>query len=314
MTLAAPIRRAATRTVVLDRSLEALPLFRLSDSAEEGAISYAPEGGGRWRVLPAPGDRLPGTFDQDVYVELMHRYGDAGSPEDGAVTFTLHAFLRSIGRRVDGRTYEQLRSALTRLERTTLESGGVYGVASEPPLEGSFTLLSSVTIERRRLTDRDQLALFSSLAASEPGDARVIISPLMRANIAAGATVALSLPQYQSLSNPVARRLYRLLNVIRTESGGTDGPDRSDRSDRSDQIVWRVPLERLAARLPLTQRYPSHLQRVLIPAHEMLITAGLLRDASFQQTDRDWHVEYALAPALASVPASAVATRNHMAP
>lgn len=308
MTFAAPIRRAATRTVVLDRSLEALPLFRLSDSAEEGAISYAPEGGGRWRVLPAPGDRLPGTFDQDVYVELMHRYGDAASPEDGAVTFTLHAFLRSIGRRVDGRTYEQLRSALTRLERTILESGGVYGVASEPPLEGSFTLLSSVTIERRRLTDREQLALFSSLAASEPGDARVIISPLIRANIAAGATVALSLPQYQSLSNPVARRLYRLLNVIRTESGG------ADHSDRSDHTVWRVPLERLAAQLPLTQRYPSHLQRVLIPAHEMLITAGLLRDASFQQTDRDWHVEYALAPALASVPASAVATRNHMAP
>ncbi len=311
MTLAAPIRRAATRTVVLDRSLEALPLFRLSDSAEEGAISYAPEGGGRWRVLPAPGDRLPGTFDQDVYVELMHRYGDAGSPEDGAVTFTLHAFLRSIGRRVDGRTYEQLRSALTRLERTTLESGGVYGISSEPPeppLEGSFALLSSVTIERRRLTDRDQLALFSSLAASEPGDARVIISPLMRANIAAGVTVALSVPQYQSLSNPVARRLYRLLNVIRTESSAAVGPD------RSDHMVWRVPLERLAAQLPLTQRYPSHLQRVLIPAHEMLITAGLLRDASFQQTDRDWHVEYALAPAIANVPASAVATRNHMAP
>ncbi|MGI9091777.1 MAG: replication initiator protein A [Gemmatimonadaceae bacterium] len=302
MTLGAPIRRTATRTVVLDRSLEALPLFRLSDSAEEGAISYAPEGGGRWRVLPAPGDRLPGTFDQDVYVELMHRYGESGSPEDGSLTFTLHAFLRSIGRRVDGRTYEQLRSALTRLERTTLESGGVYGIPAEPPLEGSFTLLNSVTIERRRLTDRDQLALFSSMAASEPGDARVIISPLIRANIAAGATVALSLPQYQSLSNPVARRLYRLLSVIRTEGHDT----------------WRVPLERLAAQLPLTQRYPSHLQRVLIPAHEMLITAGLLRNASFQQADREWHVEYALTPAqvptLATVSASAATTRNHMAP
>jgi hypothetical protein len=27
------------------------------------------------------------------------------------------------------------------------------------------------------------------------------------------------------------------------------------------------------------QRYPSHLQRVLQPAHEMLRTAGIVRDA-----------------------------------
>lgn len=292
MPLAGPIRRTATKTVVLDRALEALPLFRLSDSADEGAISFSPETGGRWRVLPAPGDRLPGTFDQDVYVELLHRFSEAGFPDDGALTFTLHAFLRSLGRRVDGRTYEQLRSALTRLERTTLESSGVYATPSEPALEGSFTLLSSVSIERRRLTDREQLALFSTLAASEPGDARVVISPYVRANIAAGASVTLSLPHYLSLSNPVARRLYRLLNLARSDGFG----------ETAAEDVWRVPLERLAARLPLTQRYPSHLQRVLIPAHEVLITAGLLNDASFQQTDREWHVEYTLT------------TRNHPAP
>src|SRR5438034_7551023 len=115
-------RRAATKLVALDRSLEALPLFRLSDSAEDSVISYSTEGGGRWRVLPAPGDRLPGTFDQDVYVELLHRFHEADCPEDGALTFTLHSFLRSMGRKADGRTYEQLRAALSRLERTTLES------------------------------------------------------------------------------------------------------------------------------------------------------------------------------------------------
>ena len=119
-------RKRVSRTVVLDRSLEALPVFRLSDSAEEAAIAYEPDDGGRWRVLPAPGERLPGTFDQDVYVELMRRYHEAGAPADGVLTFTLHAFLRSMGRRVDGRTYEQLRSALHRLLRTALESDGAY--------------------------------------------------------------------------------------------------------------------------------------------------------------------------------------------
>lgn len=273
-------RKSTARAIVLDRSLESLPVFRLSDSADDSAISFSPESGGRWRVLPAPGDRLPGTFDQDVYVEILHRYNDAGFPADGVISFTLHAFLRSIGRRVDGRTYEQLRSALTRLERTTLESGGVYTVASDGiRLDGQFTILSSVMIARRRVAERDQFTLFPVLAASEPGDARVTLSPLIRANIAAGYTVSLSTLHYQSLTNPVARRLYRLLEVARQE--GT--------------VTWRIPLDRLAEQLPLTQRFPSHLQRVLQPAHEMLLASGLLRDASFRQISRAWFVDYVLA-------------------
>jgi plasmid replication initiation protein len=273
-------RKSTARAIVLDRSLESLPVFRLSDSADDSAISFTPESGGRWRVLPAPGDRLPGTFDQDVYVEILHRYNDAGFPADGVISFTLHAFLRSIGRRVDGRTYEQLRSALTRLERTTLESGGVYTVASDGThLDGQFTILSSVMIARRRVAERDQFTLFPVLAASEPGDARVTLSPLIRANISAGYTVSLSTLHYQSLTNPVARRLYRLLEVARQE--GT--------------VTWRIPLERLAEQLPLTQRFPSHLQRVLQPAHEMLLASGLLRDAAFRQISRAWFVDYVLA-------------------
>lgn len=273
-------RRSTTRAIVLDRSLEALPLFRLSDSADDSAISLSPENGGRWRVLPAPGDRLPGTFDQDVYIEILHRYNDAGFPADGVVSFTLHAFLRSMGRRVDGRTYEQLRSALTRLERTALESSGVYFIAPEGSfLEGQFSILSSVMIARRRIAERDQFALFPVLAASEPGDARITISPVLRANIAAGHTVSLSALHYQSLTNPVARRLYRLLEVARAEGA----------------VTWRISLEGLATQLPLTQRYPSHLQRVLQPAHEMLITSGLLREAVFRQVSRVWMVDYVLA-------------------
>jgi plasmid replication initiation protein len=231
-------------------------------------------------VLPVPGDRLPGTFDQDVYVEILHRYSEEGFPSDGTISFTLHSFLRSIGRKVDGRTYEQLRSALNRLERTILESSGVYMPAKrEAPLDDRFTILTSVSIERRRLADREQFTLFPVLTASEPGDARVTISPLIRDNIAAGCTVTLSSLVYQSLTSPVARRLYRLMEVAR-EAG---------------MVAWRVPLEELALQLPLTQRYPSHLQRVLQPAHEMLVAAGVVRSAQFRQINRDWLVDYTLA-------------------
>lgn len=273
-------RRHHARAIVLDRALEPLPLFRLSDSAEDAAITWVPESGGRWRVLPAPGERLPGTFDQDVYIEILHRFHEAGEPADGVVSFTLHAFLRSMGRRVDGRTYEQLRAALARLERTTLESSGTYwDAAAGAPLGGRFTVLSAVAIDRRRTSDRDQLTLFPALTASEPGVARVTLSPVIRANIAARHTVTLSAPHYLALSSPVARRLYRLLEVAREEG----------------RVTWRVALEKLAEQLPLSQRYPSHLQRVLQPAHEMLLAAGLVRDAAIRQQQREWYVDYVLA-------------------
>lgn len=277
MTLAAR-RRPAVRGVVLDRALEALPLFRLSDSADDSPVTFITDAGGRWRVIPAPGDRLPGTFDQDVYVEVLHRYNEAGAPADGAVSFTLHSFLRSMGRRADGRTYEQLRGALARLERTTLESQAAYWSASTGNEDVSFTVLSSVSVQRRRVADREQLHLFGNLAAGEPGDARVVISPTLRANLAARHAVTLSAARYHALSSPVARRLYRILEVARADG----------------RLSWRVSLERLAEQLPLTQRYPSHLQRVLQPAHEMLLSVGLVRDIGIRQYEKVWHVDYVL--------------------
>jgi plasmid replication initiation protein len=279
MSLAAR-RRTAMRVVPLDRSLEKLPLFRLSDSAEDAAITFAAEDGGRWRVLPSPGERLPGTFDQDVYVELMHRFHEAGEPVDGAVTFTLHAFLRSMGRQVDGRTYEQLRGALSRLERTTLESmRSYYSAGANALVESRFTILSSVVIERRRMSDRDQLPLFPAVTATEPGVARVTISPVIRENLTHRHTSSLAVHRYLELSSPVARRLYRLIEAARADG----------------VVTWRVALDELKELLPLMQRYPSHLQRVLQPAHEMLVSAGLVRSATVRQQQREWFVDYVLA-------------------
>jgi plasmid replication initiation protein len=253
-------------------------LFRLSDSSDDGALSYEPETGGRWRVLPAPGDRLPGTFDQDVYVELLHRYGISNA--DGVLRFTLHAFLRSIGRRVDGRTYEQLRGALGRLQRTVLESTQAYYSASERKyVDERFTILTSVAIDRRRSADREQLPLFDSAASAEPGDARVTLSPVLRANLRAGHTITLSGAAYAALASPTARRLYRLLEVARADG----------------RVAWRVALDALAGQLPLSQRYPSHLNRVLGPAHDLLVQAGIVRDAAIRQHQRDWFVDYVLA-------------------
>ena len=83
---------------------------------------------------------------------------------------------------------------------------------------------------------------------------------------------------YWSLASPVARRLYRLLEVARAE----------------ERLTWRIGLTKLAAQLPLTQKYPSHLQRVLQPAHDMLVASGVLRNVVMRQQQREWFIDYML--------------------
>jgi plasmid replication initiation protein len=214
---------------------------------------------------------------------VFRRFHDAGAPADGIVSFTLHDFLRSMGRRVDGRTYEQLRGALLRLQRTSVESTGAYwDAAAGTPLSGRFSLLSAINVDRRRGSDREQLGLFPVLAANEPGDARVTIAPQLRANIAAGHSVQIIPAHYLALSSPVARRLYRMLTVARADGVST----------------WTLPLAELADRLPLMQRYPSHLQRVVQPANEMLVAAGLVWATDFKHVAGEWMARYVLAPAI----------------
>ncbi len=289
-------KKQLVREVMLDRSLEALPVFRLSDSAEGSEFTYSPASGGRWRVIAHPGDRLPGTFDQDVYVEILRRFHDASSPNDGAVSFTLHSFLRSIGRRADGRTYEQLRASLTRLEHTVLESNmAYYDAGLQSAVDMTFTLLSSVSIRRRREAERDQFALFPVISSSEPGVARVAISPCLRNNLNAGHSVTLEIGTYLSLQSAVARRLYRLLGAVRA---------------MDQDAVWRISVGDLARMLPLSQRYPSHLLRVLHPAHEMLIAAGLLGGVGVTQTGESWGLEYDLSATSSYQPFSAAGGKD----
>jgi hypothetical protein len=107
----------------------------------------------------------------------------------------------------------------------------------------------------------------------------------LRTNLNAGHTVSLEIGAYSSLQSAVARRLYRVLTTV----GAIE-------AEKGHERTWRVPVLDLARMLPLTQRYPSHLLRVLHPAHEMLISAGLIRRAVARETDHGMVLEYALSP------------------
>jgi plasmid replication initiation protein len=102
----------------------------------------------------------------------------------------------------------------------------------------------------------------------------VVIAPQLRGNIEGGHHTTLQSARFVALTSPVARRLYRLIEA------------------QAGAMPWRPTLERLAELLPLSQRFPSHLQRVLQPAHEMLLAAGIVRVAKIEQEGKSWFAEY----------------------
>jgi len=166
------------------------------------------------------------------------------------------------------------------MQKTALQSDGAYyDAVGCGPITTSFTVLASVMIERRRTLEREQLALFPVVVTAEPGEARVIIAPAIRQNVTARHVTSVNMARYFGLPSPVARRLYRLMEVARADG----------------ILTWRVSLDRLRDQLPLAQRYPSHLQRVLQPAHDMLKEAGVIREAIIRQQQREWFVDYVLA-------------------
>jgi hypothetical protein len=88
------------------------------------------------------------------------------------------------------------------------------------------------------------------------------------------------------------------VEIDKVEVGGVGELATAQPAEPEDKqfAVLEAPVNRLE--LPnrgLAQRYPSHLQRVLQPAHEMLVGAGVVRSAHFKQIDRDWVVDYAIA-------------------
>jgi len=85
---------------------------------------------------------------------------------------------------------------------------------------------------------------------------------------------------YLALASPVARRLYRLIRFAAADGAQT----------------WAVAAQQLVEQLPLTQRYPSHVQRVLQPAHDALEAAGVIHGAVVHQHLGVWHVDYLIGP------------------
>jgi hypothetical protein len=272
------IRRKGSSSGALvpaEGNFEEHPYFRVGDrNAGTGILRYENELRTKdgnvlkqsWTVMAAHGRGLPGRFDQDVYVALLQMLDEKGLPEDGWLSFSLYELVHLMGRSHSGRDYRQVRESLQRLATTSIEShNAFYHRGRKTYISDTFSLLTEVKLseyedEAGERTDRNRVHLSKHFVDS------------YKANYVKG----IDLRFYWSLSSPIAKRLYRLID-----------------KKRNGRRVWEAELFSLKDRIPLSDyKYASKIKEKLSPAHAELMSKDFLEEIRYHKRDGREYAEY----------------------
>ena len=268
-------REQAKGLVLAEGNFEEHPYFRVGDrNASTGVLTYENELKTRdghilrqsWTVRAAHGRSLPGRFDQDVYVALLQMIDDKGLPEDGWLSFSLYELVELMGRKHSGRDYRQVRESLRKLAMTSIESDNAfYHRGWKEYISDTFSLLSEVKLSEHEdpkgeRTDRN----------------RVLLSRYFMDSYKANYLKNIDVEFYWSLSSPIAKRLYRLVD-----------------KKRNGRRLWEAEVFSLKDRIPLSDyKYASKIKEKLAPAHTELIEKDFLRRVSYRNSGGNEFVSY----------------------
>jgi plasmid replication initiation protein len=263
------VRKEQARSIVpAEGNFEEHPYFRVGDrNAGTGIMQFENELRTRdgnvmqqsWVVRAAHGRGLPGRYDQDVYIALMQLIDAKGLPEDGWVSFSVYELVELMGKRHSGREYGQVRDSLQRLATTSVESkNAFYHKGRKAYISDTFSLLTDV-----------KLAEYEGIAGERKDRNRVHLSQYFVDSYRANYLKHIDAGFYFSLSSPIAKRLYRLID-----------------KKRSGRRSWEVELFSLKSRIPLSDyKYVSKVKEKLAPAHEELIAKGFLKGVSYRKNE-----------------------------
>jgi plasmid replication initiation protein len=247
-----------------ESNLEAYPLFAVKarNRKEDHLVFERPiQGEGdtmllqRWEVEPPAKLGMPGPFDQDVYLavlQLLEMRG--GMPRDGELHFSLYELSGILGWTKSGNTYEKIRQSLRRISSTTLTSeNAYYSKAEERFLSDTFQIWSvhfSRTKRDNGVRERHTLRFHKIFI-------RNYLTQYLK---------GLDPGFYWALPSPLAKRLYRLVDL-----------------ERDGSLAWKTDLFDLRQQIPLTgYSYISELKRALKPAHRELIERGFLGGVEYR--------------------------------
>jgi hypothetical protein len=250
--------------VQVESNIEDWPVFQLGRSKSDSVTverTIQGENGNSLKQkmeVSAPGKyRLPGRFDYDVYsavLELLEVRG--GMPEGGALRFSLHELILLMDLEPSGRTYEEVKTSLRRIAATVLESDNAFWSNGQ----------------RRHISDTFRLwdITFDSVADRNGLGSRhkIEFGALFRRSFEEHYLRGLDIVLFWELDSPVAKRLYRLVDLKRAGSA-----------------LWTVDLFELQKHIPIgPYAYASKIKEKLKAAHVELVERGFLSDVLYPES------------------------------
>ena len=249
--------------IQVESNIEEWPVFQLGRSKSDSVVverTVQGEDGNslkqKMEVSALGKYRLPGRFDYDVYsavLELLEVRG--GMPEDGALRFSLHEMIMLMDLEPSGRTYEEVRRSLRRIAATVLESDNAFWSNGQ----------------RRHISDTFRLwdVTFDSVADKNGLGSRhqIEFGKLFRRSFEEHYLRGLDIEFFWALDSPVAKRLYRLVDLKRAGSA-----------------AWAMDLFELQKHIPIgPYAYVSKIKEKLKAAHEELIERGFLSGVAYEK-------------------------------
>lgn len=265
--------------VPAEGNFEEHPYFRVGDrNSGTGVLRYEHELKTReghvleqsWVVRAATGRGLPGRFDQDVYVALLQLIDEKGLPEDGWLSFSMYEIVQLMGRGHSGRDYRQIKESLLRLASTQIDSNNAfYHGGRKKYITDSFSLLSQVTLSEYEDPD-----------GHNSDRNAVLLSDYFLESYQANYLKNIDSRFYWSLSSPIAKRLYRLID-----------------KKRGGRMTWQAGLFSLKDRIPLSDyKYSSKIKEKLAPAHAELIANKFLESVTYSKGSEGESAVYRISP------------------
>lgn len=263
------------KLVPAEGNFEEHPYFRVGDrNAGTGIMHYKNElrtNDGKvlkqtWTVRGVHGRGLPGRYDQDVYVALLQLIDKKGLPEDGWVSFSIYELVELMNKKHSGREYQQVRESLIKLAATSIESyNAFYNRGTKSYVTDTFSLLTEV-----------KLSEYEDIEGERRDRNRVHLSQYFVDSYKANYLKSIDVSFYWSLSSPIAKRLYRLID-----------------KKRNGRRNWEAELFSLKERIPLSDyKYASKIKEKLRPAHDELREKGFLEKVDYRRTDESEFAVY----------------------
>ena len=242
--------------VQVESNIEEWPIFQLGRSKASSVVAERElkgEDGSSMRQrmeVSAPGKyRLPGRFDYDVYsavLELLEIRG--GMPEDGVLRFSIHEIILIMDLEPSGRTYEEVKRSLRRIAATVLESDSAFWSSGQQRHISDTFRLWDVALDA--VTDRN----------GSGSRHQIEFGKLFRRSFEEQYLRGLDIDFFWELDSPVAKRLYRLVDL-----------------KRSGEASWKTDLFDLQKYIPIgPYAYVSKVKEKLGAAHKELIAKGFL--------------------------------------